>query len=238
MSKVIKKALPIKEWKPYGDKEFRYKDCPRMAKRLVIGIQKGIGDEVDQYILEDIYTDMIPFIENKQVKVHVDLYSYPSFVLEMDGKLILHNLNVEYLKEDTIEELNAKRSTISNQIRAVTELRNNAYSQAVLGRATKVLRLILSEGLDKPLHYDFIRLVLRELYATPPVDDNALAKEFSTYSKEDLISVYGGIIEKQQAHVATIEPMKSLIEDNISVEDIEHALKDEIARRFFEGSIR
>lgn len=236
MGKLMKKALPVKEWKPYGDKEFRYKDSSRMATRLIIGTQKS-NDDVEQYVMEEIYTDMIPLIENKKVKIHVDLYSTPSFVLELDGKLIIHNMNVEYLKEDTIAILNEKRSTVSNQIRAITELRNNAYSQAVLGRATKVLRTILSEGLDRPLHYDLIRLVLREMYATP-VENNDLAKEFATYTKEELVSVYGGLIEKKIAHVATIEPMKSLIEDNVAVEDIEKTLKDEISRRFFEGTIR
>lgn len=232
---VTKKAKLISEWSTYGDKEFRYEGNPRTARYLIIGTMQQPGG-ADQYVMEGVYTDLIPMIENKQVKVHVDLYSMPMIVLEMEGKMVPHNANVEILKDDTMALLEEQTSIISNQLRALVELRNNAYSQIVLGKATKMLRVLLSEGLNEKLNYDFIRLVLKEKYAdTEPEDE--LCQEFRSMGKEDLVSVYGGLLEKYYTKAVRIEPMKTMVENGISVEEIEEALKDEIARRFFEGSI-
>lgn len=232
---IVKKAKLISEWSTYGEKEFRYEGNPRNARYLIIGTMQQPGG-ADQYVMEGIYSDLIPLIENKQVKVHVDLYSEPMIVLEMEGKIVPHNANVEILREDTLELLESQATIISNQIRALVELRNNAYSQIVLGKATKMLRVILSDGLDRKLNYDFIRLILKEKYASTEQSD-ALAQEFMTYGKDELISIYGGLLEKYYTKAVRIEPMKSMVEQGISVEQIEDSLKDEIARRFFEGSI-
>lgn len=232
---IVKKAKLISEWSTYGEKEFRYEGNPRNARYLIIGTMQQPGG-ADQYVMEGIYSDLIPLIENKQVKVHVDLYSEPMIVLEMEGKIVPHNANVEILREDTLELLESQATIISNQIRALVELRNNAYSQIVLGKATKMLRVILSDGLDRKLNYDFIRLILKEKYASTAPSD-ALAQEFMTYGKDELISIYGGLLEKYYTKAVRIEPMKSMVEQGISVEQIEDSLKDEIARRFFEGSI-
>lgn len=232
---IVKKAKLISEWSTYGDKEFRYEGNPRTARYLIIGTMQQPGG-ADQYVMEGVYTDLIPLIENKQIKVHVDLYSEPQIVLEMEGKMVPHNANVEILREDTLALLDEQTPIISNQIRALVELRNNAYSQIVLGKATKMLRTILSDGLDTKLNYDFIRLVLKEKYVD--TESNVpLIQEFRGMDKDELVSVYGGLLEKYYTKAVRIEPMKTMVENGVSVEEIEEALKDEIARRFFEGSI-
>ncbi|MGN0414490.1 MAG: hypothetical protein ACI4FX_03250 [Agathobacter sp.] len=232
---VTKKAKLISEWSTYGDKEFRYEGNPRTARYLIIGTMQQPGG-ADQYVMEGVYTDLIPMIESKQIKVHVDLYSEPKIVLEMEGKMVPHNANVEILREDTLALLDEQTPIVSNQIRALVELRNNAYSQIVLGKATKMLRSILSDGLDAKLNYDFIRLVLKEKYVDTEPEDS-LGQELRSMDKDELISVYGGLLEKYYTKAVRIEPMKTMVENGVSVEEIEEALKDEIARRFFEGSI-
>jgi hypothetical protein len=234
---IVKNAKPISEWSKYGDNEFRYEGNPRNACNMIIGTMQQPGG-AEQYIMEGIYSDLVPLIANRQVKVHVDLYSEPMIVLEMEGKLVPHNANVEILRSDALDMMEEQTTIVSNQIRALVELRNNAYTQTLLGKATKMLRVVLSDGLDRKLNYDFIRLVLKEKYANAdPGEQDDLAAEFRTYSKEELISVYGGLLEKFYTNAVRIEPMKRLVEDGIPVEQIESVLKDEIARRFFEGSI-
>lgn len=232
---IVKKARSIAEWSPYGEKEFRYEGNPRNARYLIIGTMQQPGG-TEQYVMEGVYSDLIPLIEGKQIKVHVDLYSEPMIVLEMEGKIVPHNANVEILREDTLGLLEEQTTIISNQIRSLVELRNNAYSQIVLGKATKMLRVILSDGLETKLNYDFIRLILKEKYVSVESED-ALAQEFMTFGKDDLISIYGGLLEKYYTKAVRIEPMKTMVENGITAEQIEEALKDEIARRFFEGSI-
>lgn len=232
---IIKKAKLMSEWSTYGEKEFRYEGNPRNARYLIIGTMQQPGC-AEQYVMEGIYSDLIPLIENKQVKVHVDLYSEPMLVLELEGKIVPHNANVEILRADTLDLLESQAAITSNQIRALVELRNNAYSQIVLGRATKMLRTILSDGLDTKLNYDFIRLVLKERYTHFHTSD-PLIQELMALEKDGLISVYGGLLEKHYTKAVRIEPMKSMIERGITAKQIDAALKDEIARRFFEGSI-
>lgn len=232
---IVKKAKLISEWSTYGEKEFRYEGNTRSARYLIIGTMQQPGG-AEQYVIEGIYSDLIPLIENKQVKVHVDLYSEPMIVLELEGKMVPHNANVEILREDTLGFLDSQAAIVSNQIRALVELRNNRYSQIVLGKATKMLRVILSDGLDAKLNYDFIRMILKEKYSGPNTEDS-LAQEFMAMGKEDLICVCGGVLEKHYTKAVRIEPMKAMVEQGIKVEQIENALKEEIARRFFEGSI-
>lgn len=231
---IVKKAKLITEWCTYGDKQFRYEGNSRNACHLIIGTMQQAGG-AEQYVMEGVYADLVPLIESRQVKVHVDLYSEPMIVLEMEGKLVPHNANVEILREDTMDMLDEQTAIISNQIRALVELRNNAYSQTTLGKATKMLRVILSDGLDAKLNYDFIRLILKEKYADTEPD--GLAMEFKTFGKDELVSVYGGLLEKYHTKAVRIEPVKSMVESGVPVEKIEETLKDEIARRFFEGSI-
>lgn len=232
---ITKKAKPISEWSTYGDKEFRYEGNPRSARYLIIGTMQQPGG-ADQYLMEGVYTDLIPLIENRQVKVHVDLYSEPMIVLETEGKIVPHNANVDILREDTLELLEQQTSIVSNQIRALVELRNNAYTQIVLGKATKMLRVVLSDGLDAKLNYDFIRLILKEKYLdTNP--QNELEQELRSMDKDELVSVYGGLLEKKYTKAVRIEPMKTMVENGQTIDKIEEALKNEIARRFFEGSI-
>ena len=234
---IVKNAKPIREWSKYGDTEFRYEGIQRNACQMIIGTMQQPGG-TEQYIMEGIYSDLVPLIASKQVKVHVDLYSEPMIVLEMEGKLVPHNANVEILRSDTLAIMEEQTTIVSNQIRALVELRNNCYSQSLLGKATKMLRVVLSDGLDRKLNYDFIRLMLKEKYSNAdPGEQDDLAAEFMTYSKEDLISVYGGLLEKYCTKAVRIEPMKRLVEDGVPIERIEEVLKDEIARRFFEGSI-
>lgn len=235
-NKIIKKAKPISEWSTYGEKGFMYENSNRHVSRLVIGTMIN-SDGTEQYLVENIYTDLIDLITSKTVKVHVDIYSEPMIVLEMNNKLVPHNLDVEYLKEDIIDVLKTQTSNISNQVRAACEIRNNAYSRNMqLGRATKTLRAILCEQLATTISYDFIKFCLKEIFFQSEVEDE-LEKEFMTYTKEDLISVYGGLIEKERTGAVRIEPMKALVEDGISVTEIDKVLKNEIARRFFEGNI-
>lgn len=232
---TTKKAIKISEWAPVNDNEFRYEGVNRNARHIAIGTMTQAGG-TEQYITEGIYSDLLPQIQEKKLTVHVDIYSDPPIVLEKDGKLVPHNANVQILKEDTLAILSEKTTTMSNQIRSLVELRNNLYAEASLGRAIKVLRQILSEEMESPINYDFIRLVLREKYINDK-DLSDLEREFHTYTKEELISVYGGILEKKITGAVRIEPMKSLVTDNISVDQIETALKNEIARRFFSGAI-
>ena len=232
---ITKKSFKIQDWKPLDDTEFRYEGEDRPAKRIIIGTMQQPGG-AEQYIVEEMYSDIYSLITNKMVTVHVDIYSDPMVVLERDGKLILHNARIKILKDETVDMLNSNVATKSNQIRALVEMRNNSYSDFSLGRAVRNLRQNLSEGMDAPLNYYFLKLTLTEHY--PGLYEKTdLATKFRTYSKEDLIATYGGLIEKILTNAAYIEPAKSLVEAGESAEDIEIALKDEICRRFFEGSI-
>lgn len=232
---IMKKAKLISEWSTYG-KPFRFEGYSRDARHLIIGTMQQAGG-AEQYVLERIYEDLIPLIEGRQVKVHVDLYSVPMIVLEMEGKLVPHSADVEILREDTICMLDEQTAIISNQIRALVELRNNAYTQNTLGKATKMLRAVLSDGLDAKLNYDFLRLVLKERYADAGAEPDKISAEFKALGKDDLVSAYGALLEKYHTKAVRIEPVKSMVESGISIEEIEEKLKDEIARRFFEGSI-
>ncbi len=238
MGNIIKKSFKISQWQPIDDTEFRYEGETRNAKRLIIGTMQQPGG-TEQYVLEAVYSDLIDMITDKKVTVHVDIFAEPPIVLEMNGRLVPHNAEIKVLKEETEDMLKDHTTTISNQIRAMIELRNNAYSQEVLGKAIKQMRVILSDGLTSPLNYDFIKLILEEKYAGYLLnEENDLTRELKTYTKEELISVYGGLIEKKESGACRIEPMKKMIEDGIPPEKIEIALKDEIARRYFMGDIK
>ena len=238
MGNIIKKSFKISQWTPVDDTEFRYEGETRNAKRIIIGTMQQPGG-TEQYVLEAIYSDLVDMIQSKKVTAHVDIFAEPPIVLEMNGRLVPHNAEITVLKEETEDMLNNHSTTISNQIRALIELRNNAYSQEVLGKAIKQLRVILSDGLASPLNYDFIKLILEEKYSNYLLENESdLSKELRTYTKEELISVYGGLIEKKESGACRIEPMKSMVEDGIDEKTIERALKNEISRRYFTGEIR
>ena len=229
-------AFKIKDWKQINDKEFTYQGEDRPAVRIGIG-EIGQPDGTKQFIVEPFYKDILPLINDNIVTVHIDIYAEPMVVLEANGRLIIHNANVKLLKEETIEALEDKVTTIGNQLKCLAELRNNMNANAGIGSTTKALREVLSDGLNKKVSYNFIRLVLKEIYASVEIDDE-LGNDLLAMSNEDLINLYAGIINKNLTGGTKINPlMKLLIEDN-NFEDIERAYYKEVARRFFEGGIR
>lgn len=237
---TIRKAIPKSEWEVYGS-PFVYDNGKRKAVHMIIG--KEQQGETQNYIIENIYEDLFKIImeqpASSRIVVHVDVYSDPQIVIESEGKLVLHNADAAAIRDDILDVLSDNNILISNQIRAVVELRNNAYAQAMLGKATKSLRDVLSNELDmskRRLNYDFMRLVLKEKFSSIEEED-ALTRRFRAFTKEELVSVYGGILEKKNTGVARIEPMKALTEERIPTERIEEVLKNELLRRFIEGSI-
>lgn len=210
----------------------KYKD--RKAVNVVIGIEEQQNGEV--YIYEPIFKDILPLVFDKRVKVHVDLYSDPQVVLEKNGKIILHNGDIDYIKDVVDDAL--KTTMVSNQIRAITEIRMNQYNSANIGKTTKILRGNLSTDLERKLNYDFLRLYLREKYQlTDTARKSELAAQMSQYSKNELISLHGGIIEYREMSYASFEPLKGLLEQEYNFEDIVKAYREEVANRFYAGDI-
>lgn len=236
----VKEAYPISEetWTKVPESgTYRYKGdkTNRTFEKFIIGTEtQPSGSKI--YIQEEIYSDLYKKIVNKDYTVHVDLYSEPSVVIEKDGKLICHNQKVQIFKEQIEEALETQAVVVSQEIAAMVELRNNRYSGSALGKNTKRLREFLNDELESKVNYDFLRLIIREIYCKVSKEDK-LAFEFFTYPKEELISVYGGLIEYEKTGASRIEPLKSLIENGIDVTEIRKAVLNEIARRFFEGGI-
>lgn len=233
-----RKAFRISKetWKEIGA-PYEY-DVEKYAGRKVvdvaIGTEQQPGGEV--YVTEAFFKDILPMVFSKDVTVHLDMYSDPPVVLEKDGRLILHNADVDVVKEMASDAL--KDTYISNQIRSITEIRMNQYNSSRLGVTTKVLRDTVSYEFDRKINYDFLRLFLREKYQLcDTISQNPVALDVSLLSKTELISLYGGILEYQKTNSCKFEPLKSLLQKEYSIDDIEKTLKEEIAKRFFSGEI-
>ena len=236
----VREAFSISEdtWTKVPDSGvYRYKGdkTERTFEKFIIGTEtQPSGSKI--YIQEEIYSDLYKKIVNKEFTVHVDLYSEPCIVIERNGKLICHNQKIQKFKAQLEEELNTQAIITSQEIAAMIELRNNRYSGTSLGKNTKRLRDFLNDELETKINYDFLRLILREKFCSADKDDE-LAFEVFTLKKEELIKLYGALIEYKETHASRIEPLKSMIEGGLSPDVIKEALYSEISRRFFEGGI-
>lgn len=227
-------AFKIKDWKQISDKDFCYQGEDRPAVRIGIGEMQQ-PDETKQFIIEPFYKDILPYIDDKVVTVHIDIYSEPMIVLEANGRLIIHNANVKLLKEETLEALENKVVSVGNQLRSLSELRNNINAKSGIGSSTRALREVLSDGLNKKVNYDFIRLILKEMYNH--TDDSDLSNEMLSLTNEELVCLHAGLMEKKLTNGANLYPLIKLLAD-YQYEEIEKAYQEEVTRRFFEGGIR
>lgn len=201
---------------------------------IAIGIERQPGGDI--YVTEPFFTDILNMVFEKKVTVHMDMYSDPPVVLEQNGKLVLHNADMDYIKN--VVEKALKETYISNQLRAVTELRMNQYNASCIGRTTKILREQLSGELDRKINYAFLKLFLREKYQlSDTIKENPIALDISLLDKNELISLYGGILEYRKTNSIKFEPLKSLLQKDYSLSEIESTLKEDITRRFFSGEI-
>lgn len=223
-------------WKEIGS-PYEYtveKYAGRKTVDVAIGTEQQPGGEV--YVTEPFFVDILPLVFSKDVIVHLDMYSDPPVVLEKDGRLILHNADIDVAKEMLSDAL--KDTYVSNQIRAITEIRMNQYNASRLGSTTKVLRDSVSYEFDRKINYDFLRLFLREKYQLCDViSQTPIALDISLLNKTELLSLYGGILEYQNTNSCKFEPLKGLLQKGYGIAEIEKHLKDEIAKRFFSGEI-
>ena len=228
----IEKDTWIEMGTPYQYDMVKYDG--RKVVDVAIGIEKQPGGEV--YVSEPFFMDILPMVFEKKVTVHLDMYSDPPVVLEQNGRLVLHNADMDYVK-DVVEKA-LDETYISNQIRAITELRMNQYNASGIGRTTKILREQLSGELDRKINYAFLKLFLREKYQLSDMTkESPVALDISRLDKNELISLYGGILEYRKTNGAKFEPLKSLLQKDYTLSEMEAALKEDITRRFFAGEI-
>lgn len=213
------------------------------GERKVVDITIGLEESLDgkRYILEDFFADMLDSVLDKTFTAHVDIYSEPMVVIEVNNQLVLHNPNISNYKQDVIEALDCNNVLISNQIRAVTDMRINMYSSERLSDTTKVLRTLLRESLGYNVNYELLNLVLRERYMNEnELADTVLQSTMQEWSKEQLLECYGGIMEFKATGASRIFQIKTLLEtecESGSITEIEQALNAEIAKRFFRSEI-
>lgn len=235
---TVRKAYRINEnnWEPVDETKYTFTNSgDRHARKIAIGTETAPGS-AEHYVCEMIYEDLLPMIFSGNATVHLNLYAEPMIVLEKNGKLLLHNGSAAAMKDDIFDILEELDKMTSNQIRALVEIRNNQYSQNTLGQATKLLRNVLWDETGIKFSYDFIRLCLKEKFMSQP-EKGSLEWEFSTYSKEDLISIYGSFLEIEETNATRIEPAKTLLDKGVSLDELRRLTLEEIGRRFFEGGI-
>lgn len=234
-------AFPISEWKKQGADFVEAESGERKIAEYLIGTST-IGDE-ETAIIERIFVDVFQLIQQKRVKVHINLYADPVMVVEKNGKLIPHSPDDIILREDLDDVI--EKSKDKNRIRALTEIRRNMYNASNLGDVTRNLRTQITNTLPedyfdegKPLSYDFLKLYLRDRYRLNDApEENSLKEIVRDYSKEQLVELYGGMLEYSLFKEASYEPLKTLISDGYTASDIEMTFYNELSRRFFMGEI-
>lgn len=233
--KEIRTGYKVSRDKWTNQGQFAYQESPnRKATDVVIGT-KRYGD-IREKILEPFYLDILDKVFEKKLKVYVDLYSEPSVVVELNGKLVLHNGDILSIKED-VEALLVEVLE-SNQIRALTEIRTNEYRENKVGPTTKAIRNVISQDFNRKINYHFLRLILTEKYISkiaPPSND--LDQIMRRYSKSQLVEIYGGIIEFEQTKGCKFGPMSELVQ-TYTPSDIQKSLLKELGRRFYDGDIK
>ena len=234
-------AFPVDSWKIQGTTFTESESGDRKIAEYLIGTAT-VGDET-QAIYERIFVDVYNMILQKKVKLHLNLYSDPVIVCERNGKLVPHSPDDLILREDIDDVIDV--STEANRIRALTEIRRNLYNASYLGDCTRNLREQITNALpegyfadNKPLSYDFLKLYLREKYRMNDMPKEGTLQEIiRDYSKEQLIELYGGMLEYAKCGGASYSPMKDLLAAKHEPGDIEATFFDELTRRFFLGEI-
>ena len=222
-------------------KAFEYDEFPgRPAANICIGMDIN-GDE-KYFIYEPIFLDVLPLIIDHKVTAHVNLYTDPQLVCETRGQLIIHNGDIPVIKDEL--DLIIDDMAEENKIRAITEIRQNRYSTEKIGPITKILRKQLTASLPKGvlldgkmLNYEYMKLYLRDKYRLDDKpEEDSLEEKIRMLSKEDLISLQGGIMEYTKTGRVRFEPFKSLVEE-YKADKIEEAYKNELEYRFYLGTI-
>lgn len=240
-----KKAYSISEqtWTQIGpayqyDME-QYKGRP--VGDICIGTERTPGGDV--YVTEPFFLDILPLVFDRKVTVHLDMYSDPPVVLEKNGKIVIHNGDIAYLKEQIDKLMDQDSSFEENRIWAMTELRKNMYGKANIGRTTKVLReqltVAMPEGVMQPntkLNYDFLRLYLLDRYGRS--SHNELEQKIQILDKNDFINLMGGLQVYRNLGQCRFDPLKSLLAEGQTLSDIETAFHMDMERRLLIGELK
>jgi len=245
---ILKQAYPMtrETWKAVGvDEEIPSDYDPKYHglkhRNVAIG-EIGSGEE-RSYIIEPFFPQILEMVFNHEVKVHIDLYADPAVVVEKDGKIVLHNADVESIKIHLDKVIS--KIPEPNRIHAMTEIRQSQYNQCSIGNITRVVRQKLTDLLPKgilfpgmKLNYDFMRLYFMEKYNLDfSPEKNSLQEKLRRMSKTDLLSVYGSMVETRKTGATWYEPGATLIREGATIDEIEEAYLRELEFRFFSGQI-
>lgn len=224
----------VKKGKPQN---YEGKFQERATIDIAIGQEKR-ADGSTYLILEPVFEDLTDMLFDPNITVYVDVYAYPKVVMvnKKNGKLIIHNPLVDYAKNCIIEILEDEDNIyLHNQIRALSDIRANRYASKKLSKSTKIIRETISIEMEERLNMDLLRIVLEEKFVPQPKDE--LERKMTTYKKDELISLHGGLLEYRESKKANFEPLKGLLEAGYEIGAIYKAYQKEISNRFYAGEI-
>lgn len=235
----LKIYKPFIEWKQ-GDEQFLYKDeegNKYIIVKLVIG-EITENYQVIDYIIEDIYKNVLDTImKNKyKYKVDVKINQIPQLIITCDGYLLLHNPKIKKLHDDVYECLSKLEP--KDIMDAYYELRLNMNALGKLGPATEYLLVQIRRYTGENISSSFARELIHKYIENTffSVEEDDIKTYIRTLDYEDLLYYMKQILYHKFDIPMEDEYLTSLPQNLFK--NVESIIKDELLLRFVKGDLK
>lgn len=221
------RAFSISQWGQTTEEVKNY-DIDGTTKEAVI---MGIGiierkDSTQEYIEQEIFTDVIAGVIQKKLLINVDVYNEPLITItDKNGHLIYHNPEIK----EHEAKVKAALHTIAHDrlIKAYTEITYNIEGKP-LGDQARYIRDIVKAETRYYYSFAFIRAVLSSI-----IDELTNAKNLEQFSNMQLRQFVSDM------YCITVNPDSQLTKlQKEEITGLKSNVIDEIVRRFFRGTIK
>lgn len=233
------KIYKIKNWKMGSELE-QGKNGRSIAKLILGEIYEG--KDIIDYIIEDIYKDLLDDIYNnpRNYEVVIKLNMVPQLTVIYDGLLISHNDNIN----DYIDTIKETLTNIQNEyvLDAYLEMRLNMNGKNKLKESTDMLAAMIRKTSGFNYSIPFIRTAICQIIEDKFFNtrNNELKEWIRSLSYQDLVEYTNELIRYKMTNSIKNEFLFEYINNSAKdpkriLKDFENILSQELILRLHKG---
>ena len=130
--------------------------------KTIIEVAVGQNTETEEYIIEDIYEDVLRNIlnKNKKYKVHVDVHCIPHIVVTHNNRIVNHNPDISdrvILLRAILEDIPLEKKML-----ALTDFIDNHYYGQPLNKEARKIKDIVTASAGASYNYQLLYEALKQ----------------------------------------------------------------------------
>lgn len=229
-------SYPVSEWKLAPNNEDP-KPGERVELQVVIGEVRNEKKEIDHYIIEPIFEDIVNLLlseERKNYTLLLNLKQVPTIAIKYNNDMIIHNnaLPAHYQAiRDTMDDIST--DTI---MAALADARNRGSSDAK-GDGLKALEALVRTKTGVPYHTELILYALRMYFMETEDDPFHLHELFNSMTQEKVVEFIAAAREYEIAEETRNKRLGELLKQ-ADIQTIQASMNKIVTTRYLLGLLR